>query len=170
MSLSVRPAAPGDAGAIAAIHNQGIDDRLATFRVAPRPVGEVEAAIDSGRPLLVAERGDTVIGWAAVGAYDDSNPWYEGVGEATVYVAREARGAGAGRRLLGALEEAAEADGRFKLIAKVFDTNEQSLRLFSAAGFSPVGTHRRHGRLDGAWKNVVVLEKLLGAARGRDSG
>ena len=164
MSLSIRPAIARDAAAIAAIHNEGIADRIATLRTAPRPVPEVEAAIESGSTLLVAERDGTVVAWAALGPYDDRNPWYEGVAEAAVYVARAARGQGAGRRLLAALEEAAEAGGRFKLIAKVFDTNAQSLRLFEAAGYTRVGVHHRHGRLDGDWKDVVVLEKLLGAA------
>lgn len=164
MSLSLRPARAADAGVIAAIHNQGVEDRVATLRTDPRPVSDVLAALESERPLLVAERDGAVVGWAGVGPYDDRNPWYSGVVEATVYVAREARSAGAGRLLLSALERAALADGRFKLIAKIFATNEPSLRLFESAGFERVGTHRRHGRLDGEWKDVVVLEKLLGEA------
>ncbi len=166
MSLLVRAAEAGDAAAIAAIHNEGVADRVATFRAEPRPVADVDAAIATGRPLLVAERDGTVVGWAGVGPYDDANDWYAGVGEATVYVARQARGSGTARELLGALEAAAAAAGRYKLVAKIFGTNEPSLRLFERAGYTRVGTHRRHGRLDGEWKDVVVLEKLLGEAKG----
>ncbi len=50
---------------------------------------------------------------------------------------------------------------KFKLVAKVFTTNEASLRLFERMGYQRVGTHFRHGRLRGEWKDVVVLEKLL---------
>jgi phosphinothricin acetyltransferase len=162
VSVLVRAADSGDAAAIAAIHNEGVADRVATFRSDPRPVAHVDAAIASGAPLLVAEREGKVVGWAGVGPYDDANDWYEGVGEATVYVARAARQSGTARELLGALEVAAVANGRHKLIAKIFDTNEPSLRLFERAGYAWVGVHRRHGRLDGEWKDVVVLEKLLG--------
>jgi phosphinothricin acetyltransferase len=162
VSLAIRRAGAADVEAIADIHNEGVADRVATFREQPRPLGEVEAVIASGRPMLVAERGGEILGWAGLSPYDDASPWYEGIAEAAVYVARAARGAGVGRELLAALEEAAVADGRYKLIAKIFDANEPSLRLFERAGYTMVGTHRRHGRLDGEWKDVVVLEKLIG--------
>ena len=164
MSLRIREAEAGDAPAITEIHNQGVADRIATFRSEPRAVADVEAAIASGRALLVAARDAVVVGWAGIGPYDDANDWYAGIGEAAVYVAREARGAGVGRELLAALEEAAEADGRYKLIAKIFDTNHPSLRLFERAGYTVVGVHIRHGRLDDEWKDVIVLEKLIGQA------
>jgi phosphinothricin acetyltransferase len=166
VSIRIRSAQTGDAAAIAEIHNQGVADRIATFRTEPRPVEEVELIIVADALLLVAERDGTVVGWAGLGPYDDPNPWYAGVAEATVYVDRAARGAGVGRELLAALEQGAEAQGRYKLIAKIFDTNGASLRLFERAGYATVGTHRRHGLLDGEWKDVVVLEKLIGAAAG----
>ncbi|MDQ3571597.1 MAG: N-acetyltransferase family protein [Actinomycetota bacterium] len=162
MSVRVRAAAPGDAEAIAAIHNQGVADRVATLRTEPREADDVLAAIAAARPLLVAEFADgKVKGWASVGPYDDRSQWYSGVGEATVYIAREARGSGIGRLLLAALEASAYQTGYFKLIAKVFDTNAASLRLFGGAEWDEVGTHRRHGLLDGEWKDVVVFEKFL---------
>lgn len=165
MSLRIRAAEAGDAGAIAEIHNQGVAERVATFRADPRPLSDVAAAIDIGRLLLVADRGGTIVGWAGVGPYDDASTWYAGVGEATVYVDRGARGQGVGRRLLAALEQAAVAGGHYKLIAKIFTTNEASLGLFEGLGYARVGVHRRHGRLDGDWRDVVVLEKPLGEAR-----
>jgi phosphinothricin acetyltransferase len=164
LSIRIRRATSADTQAIADIHNQGVADRVATFRAEPRALVDVETAIAAETLLLVAEDGDAVVGWAGTGPYDDPNSWYAGVAEATVYVERSARGKGIGRRLLSALERAAEADGRYKLIAKIFDTNEPSLRLFARAGYERVGTHRRHGRLDGKWKDVVVLEKLIGEA------
>ncbi|CAN5217876.1 arsinothricin resistance N-acetyltransferase ArsN1 [soil metagenome] len=164
MSATLRNAEPGDAGAIATIHNEGVADRVATLRSEPRTADDVQAVIAGSRPLIVAERHGVVVGWAGVGPYDDRNAWYAGVGEATVYVARAARSSGVGRELVAALEREAAIEGTFKLIAKIFDTNTVSLRLFERAGYRRVGVHRRHGRLDGAWKDVVVLEKLIGDA------
>jgi phosphinothricin acetyltransferase len=164
VSLAIRPARLGDAERIAEIHNEGVEERIATFRAEPRAPRDVRAALEHGRPLLVAELDGKIAGWAAVGPYEDPNDWYAGIGEATVYVAREARGAGVGGALLAALEETAAAEGRYKLIAKIFDTNLPSLGLFEAAGYRRVGIHRRHGLLDGHWKDVVILEKLLGPA------
>ncbi len=164
MSLTIREAGRGDAEAIAAIHDEAVRDGNATFRSEPRPLEEVRAALGQGHPFLVAEDGGQVVGWATAGPYEESNPYYSGVREAAVYVAGSARGKGAGQALLDALAERAAAANTFKLVAKVFATNGSSLRLFERAGYTQVGRHLRHGRLRGEWKDVVVLEKLLGDA------
>ena len=46
----------------------------------------------------------------------------------------------------------------------MFTTNQASLNLHRAAGFAEVGIQRRHGRLDGEWKDTVLVERLLGEA------
>jgi L-amino acid N-acyltransferase YncA len=164
--VALRPARAADAAALARILGEGIDDRIATFETrAPTPA-EVEALIAGGALVLVAERDGVVVGFAKVGPYSDPAPYYAGVGEATVYVAREARGAGAGRLLLEGLAREAQARGYWKLIGKIFDANLASLELVHACGWREVGVHRRHGRLDGEWKDVVVVELSLGETRG----
>lgn len=164
MSVHVRDAEPADAGAVAAIHDEAVLTGNATFRTDPRPVADVVSLIGDVRPFLVAERRGEVIGWAGAAAYEESNPYYAGVGEVAVYVASSARGEGAGAALLEALARASSGAGMFKLVAKVFTTNTPSLRLFARCGYSQVGTHTRHGRVRGEWKDVVVLEKLLSDA------
>ena len=164
MSIEIRNAEPGDAGAVAAIHNEAISAGGATFRTEPRPEGVIAGIISGGRPFLVAMLDGEVVGWASTGPYEEGNPFYDGVGECAVYVSSSARGQGTGESLLGALATATEAAGLFKLVAKVFTSNEASLRLFKRCGYTEVGTHIRHGRLYGEWKDVVVLEKPLGEA------
>jgi phosphinothricin acetyltransferase len=116
----------------------------------------------AARPFLVAvSEGGEVVGFAKAGAYDDLSHYYEGVGEATIFLDRDWRGAGLGRALLDALADAAREAGLFKLTAKIMAGNEPSLRLFAACGYRIVGTHERHGRLDGAWRDVVVVERAL---------
>ncbi|MBA2545413.1 MAG: GNAT family N-acetyltransferase [Solirubrobacterales bacterium] len=157
----MRAARPADAEAIAAIHNQGIEDRIATFETRLKDPGAVSDAIAHWLCCLVYERAGEVIGFAKAAPYEDRSHYYDGVGEATVYVAREHRGAGAGAALLAALAEAARARDLHKLTAKVFAGNGASLKLFAGAGFRTVGTHLRHGQLDGEWLDVVVLERSL---------
>jgi L-amino acid N-acyltransferase YncA len=75
-----------------------------------------------------------------------------------------ARLRGIGRRLLEALAADAERAGYWKLIGRLFPENEASRALMRGCGFSEVGVHRRHGRLDGAWRDVLIVERLLGEA------
>ena len=117
-----------------------------------------------GLPFLVAEDADgRVLGFARVSPYSDRCV-YEGVGEHGVYVGADARGQGLGRKLLDALAAEAEQRGLYKLTSRIFTTNEASRAAHRAAGFEEVGVQRRHGRLDGEWKDCVLVERLLGEA------
>ncbi len=75
-----------------------------------------------------------------------------------------ARGQGVGRALLEALSAAAERDGFYKLTSRIFPSNAASRAVHRAAGFDEVGIQRRHGRLDGEWRDCVLVERLLGDA------
>ncbi|HTE63205.1 MAG TPA: arsinothricin resistance N-acetyltransferase ArsN1 family A [Solirubrobacteraceae bacterium] len=161
---TLRPAARADAPALARIYNEGIEGREATFETRPREPGEVVAWIDEGLPFLVAADGDGgVLGFARVSAYSDRCV-YDGVGEHGVYVAGAARGRGVGRALLLGLCDAAERAGYYKLTSRVFASNPASRAVHRAAGFEEVGIQRRHGRLDGEWRDCVLVERLLGGA------
>jgi len=164
-AVEVRPAQPQDAEAVAAIYNHGIEERQATFETRPRRPNEVLGWLEEGRPFLVATDTGTgaILGFARVSAYSTRRA-YAGVGEHAVYVAPHARGRGVGVGLLEALAAASERAGYYKLTSRVFTTNQASLRLHRAAGFTEVGIQRRHGRLDGEWKDTVLVERLLGDA------
>jgi L-amino acid N-acyltransferase YncA len=142
----------------------GIAERQATFETRPREPAEVVAWFESGLPFIVAEdEQGRVLGFARVSPYSDRCV-YSGVGEHGVYVGREARGRGVGRQLLEALATESERHGLYKLTSRVFTTNAASRAAHRAAGFVEVGVQRRHGRLDGEWKDCVVVERLLGEA------
>ena len=123
------------------------------------------AEIDRGDMVLVAERSDRIVGFARIGPYDDAHEYYGGVGEATLYVDPKARRGGVGAALLTGLAEEAMRRGYHKLVGKIFTSNEPSIALVKSCGWHEVGVHRRHGRLDGEWKDVLVVERLLGEAR-----
>ena len=165
-SLRIRPADAGDAAAIARIHAQGIDERVATFETRHPTEASVAGLIASGAIVIVAERDAAVVGFAKLGSYSDPAPYYSGVGELTFYVDREARRAGIGTALVDGLEREADRRGYWKLVAKVFASNAASIELLVAAGWREVGLHRRHGTLDGEWRDVILLERLLAATSG----
>src|SRR4051812_49043544 len=159
----IRRAISADAPPIAAIYNEGIEDRSATFETTLRGPGDVRNWLADGLPLLVAERDGEVVGFARVSEYSDRCV-YEGVGEHGVYVARAARGGGVGRALLDGIAEEAERRGYYKLTSRIFADNAASLAAHRAAGFDEVGVQRRHGRLDGQWRDCVVVGRLLSPA------
>ena len=153
-----------DAESIARIYNQGIAERVATFETRTRSAADIADLIDAGSLALVAEHDGEVIAFVKVGAYDDSSHYYSDIGEATLYVDPGMRRSGVGRALMEAVATAAEERGYYKLVGKIFTSNAPSIALVKACGWREVGVHRRHGRLDGEWKDVLVVERLLGDA------
>ena len=155
-----------DAAAIARIYNQGIEERIATFETEPRTPEDIERLLSAreGRyPTVVVERGGEVVAWASAGSYR-SRPCYDPIAEHSVYVDRAHRGAGVGRLALEALIAEAEQRGFLKLVSRIFPENVGSLALHRTVGFREVGIYCRHGKLDGAWRDCVIVEKLLGEA------
>lgn len=158
--LSARPAAPDDAPRIAQIYNEGIEDRVGTFETDPRSAEDVRGWFDGRRPIVVVERAGGVVAFAATSTYRP-RACYAGIAEFSVYVARAERGRGAGRLAMEALLRAAEAAGFWKLVSRVFVENAPSRALLRSLGFREVGIYEKHGRLDGAWRDVVIVERLL---------
>jgi phosphinothricin acetyltransferase len=161
IEFRTRAATIADAAAIAAIYNEGIADRIATFETEPRSAADVAGWFTGKHLMVVAETGVTgPVAFAASFPYN-SRPCYSGIGEFSVYVRRNHRGRGAGRVALAALIEAATARGMHKLTTRVFPENTASRSLLRGLGFEEIGIHRRHGQLDGRWRDCVIVERLL---------
>jgi L-amino acid N-acyltransferase YncA len=161
---TVRAAEPRDSAAIAQIYNQGIEERLATFETESRGVDDIARWHAAGFPLVVAEDDDhEVVAWASAPPYR-ARAAYAGVAEFSVYVDRDHRRRGVGRRALEALIAECEGRGFWKLVSRIFPENDASLAVCRALGFREVGVYRRHGRLDGEWRDCVIVELLLVAA------
>jgi L-amino acid N-acyltransferase YncA len=157
--MHARPAEPSDSGAIARIYNQGIEDRIATFETRPRSEDEVRAWFD-GHPIIVVEAPPQTIAFAATSQYRP-RACYAGIAEVSLYVDRAYRGQGAGRLAMTALLQAARAAGFWKVVSRIFPENIASRALVRKMGFREVGIYRHHGRLDGAWRDVVIVERLI---------
>lgn len=142
---------------VAAIYEEGIRTRNATFEVAAPSWPEWDAAHLDAPRLAVEERGE-VAGWAALSPVSKRS-CYAGVADVSIYVTEGARGRGVGRELLGELVRRSEEAGLWALQAGVFPENAASLRLHEGAGFRRVGTRERIAQLDGAWRDVVLLER-----------
>ena len=159
MTLIARAASPADAPMLAQIYNEGIEDRVGTFETRPRTADDVRQWFD-GHPIVVVEGDGEVIAFASTSSYR-SRECYAGIAEFSVYVARGHRGKGAGRVAMQALIEAAAAAGIWKLVSRIFVENTASRSLMASTGFREVGVYESHAKLDGKWKDVVIVERLI---------
>jgi phosphinothricin acetyltransferase len=163
VTYRVRAALPADAPAIARIYNQGIEDRVATFETRPRTEAEVARWFDGVHPITVVEDERGIAAFAASSTYRPRE-CYAGIAEVSIYVDRSERGRGAGKLALEALVAACAERGFWKLLSRVFVENAASRGLVRSAGFREVGVYQKHGKLDGSWRDLVIIEKLIGVA------
>lgn len=160
--MHARLATPADVTAIALIYNQGIEDRVATFETRPRTESDIQIWFGSTYPVVVVEDDGEVVAFASTSLYRPRE-CYRGIAEFSVYVARGARGRGAGRLAMTALIEEAERAGFWKLLSRIFVENTASRSLVRSMGFREVGVYEKHGCLDGVWRDVVIVELLISA-------
>lgn len=158
--MQARVATIDDAEAIAHIYNQGIEDRIATFETTPRVEEDIRKWFDGLHPIVVVEDENQIVGFASTATYRP-RACYAGIAEFSIYVERETRGKGAGRAALYALLEEAEKAGLWKLVSRVFVKNAVCRGLLKSVGFREVGTYEKHGKLDGIWHDVVIVELLI---------
>jgi L-amino acid N-acyltransferase YncA len=153
-----------DAAAISEIYNQGIADRVATFETRSRSATDIHAWFDGRHPIVVVEDDEArVVAFAATFGYRNRE-CYAGVAEFSVYVDRRARGQGAGKVAMEALIDAAAEARLWKLLSRVFPENGASRALLESVGFREVGVYEKHARLDGKWRDVVIVERLIPAS------
>ena len=139
------------------IFEQGIAGRNATFETeAPSWEAWDRSQLDDHRYVAV-EQG-RVVGWVAAHPVS-SRPCYAGVVEHSVYVHDDWQGKGIGRALLEQLFASTEEAGIWTIQTGIFPENEASISLHRKCGFRVVGTQERLGKMDGAWRDVVVLER-----------
>jgi len=159
--IVIEPMAPGDWDTVRAIYQEGIATGHATFEHAVPDWGRWDAG---HLPIcrLVARANSKVLGWAALSPVS-SRPVYAGVAEVSVYVAEQARGRGIGFQLLSALVEASEEQGIWTLQAGIFPENKASIELHKRCGFRIVGTREKIGRMNGRWRDTVMMERRSSA-------
>jgi L-amino acid N-acyltransferase YncA len=160
MPFSARLATSDDAEDITRIYNAGIRDRVGTFETRERSPEDVRAWFDGRHPIVVVEERGRIVAFASTSSYRQRE-CYAGIADFSVYVDRDVRGRGAGRVAMDALIDAARGAGLWKLVSRVFVENTASRTLLSKVGFREVGIYKRHARLDGVWRDVVIVERLI---------
>jgi L-amino acid N-acyltransferase YncA len=164
MERLVRLAVLDDAAGIAEVYNQGIEDRKATFETRLRSTDDIRDLLQArghSYPTVVAlSVNDRIDAFAWVSQYRPRD-CYAGIGDFGVYVHRRARGQGLGRDVMELLMDECRDRGFWKLVGRIFPENAASRGLCRSLGLREVGVYERHGRLDGVWRDNIIVEKLL---------
>jgi L-amino acid N-acyltransferase YncA len=160
----IRIASLSDIEQIAEIYNQGIQDRIATLESTAKSVGEMIDWLNNRSPrhkvLVIIDENDVVKGWASLNVFN-VRECYQGVADISIYIRRENRGQGLGKKLLLALVEMAKQIGFHKMVLTTLASNNTGHKLYQSVGFTKVGTYVKQGMLDGKWVDVHVMEKFL---------
>ncbi len=161
----VRDAAPGDLPHIAEIYDHEVARTTTTLDTEPMSREQRAAWLterDRARhPVVVAERDGRVVG------YGELKPWsprrgYARTAEVSLFVARDARGAGAGRALLAELIARARAGGLGVLLSRIGGESAASIALHGALGFRHLCTMERVGEKFGRVLDVELFDLQLG--------
>ena len=155
--VAVRPVEDADMEAVLAIYAEGLATRNATFETELPTAPELRAKWLPGL-AWVAELDGTVVGWTAV-VPTSTRACYAGVGETSVYVTGAAQGRGVGTALLHTQVNEADAAGMWTLQTAIFPENRASLALHHSAGYRTLAVRTRIARLDGVWRDTVLLER-----------
>lgn len=148
-----------DAESVLCIYGEGIATRMATFETQV-PAWEQWDANHLPSPRLVARSNGVVAGWAALSRVS-ARACYSGVAEVSVYVAESFRGRGVGRALMQAMLREADAGDFWMLQSSIFPENAASVRLHEEFGFRIVGRRERIAKLDGVWRDTVLMERRI---------
>jgi L-amino acid N-acyltransferase YncA len=161
--IRLRDATQADVPRICTIHNQGIEDRVATLDVDPHGLDEqMDWFQHHGprHPVIVAESAGDIIGWASLNQFSPRSA-YRFVADLSVYIDRQWRGKGIGTRLLQEIEAHARSLAYHKIVLSAFPFNQAGMRLYERFGFRTVGIYHEQGLIDGRWVDTIIMEKLL---------
>ena len=161
--LIIRNAEESDILFILEIFNQGIEDRIATLEEEKKDFLYIKKWFEEhqGRyKVLVAEQDGNVAGWASLNPYSNRCA-YDGVADLSIYISRDQRGKGLGKKLLSEIESLAKDNSFHKIVLFTLPFNQLGQGLYRKMGYREVGVFQNQGKLDGKFVDVMAMEKLL---------
>jgi phosphinothricin acetyltransferase len=155
--IEIKPMQPHHWNEVSRIYEEGLRTGNATFQTSAPEWEEWDSSHIKTCRLLAVEN-ENILGWAALTPVS-GRCVYGGVAEISVYVSEDARGKGVGKSLLKSLIEDSEANGFWTLQAGIFPENIASIKIHESAGFRMIGKREKIGRMNGQWRDTVLLER-----------
>ncbi|WP_193165446.1 arsinothricin resistance N-acetyltransferase ArsN1 family B [Microbulbifer hainanensis] len=160
----IRSARPEDAAQVAAIYNHYILNTTVTFEAEPVSASDMEARIAgvaaAELPWLVTEESGQILGYAYATPWRTRSAYRHSV-EISVYLHRDARGAGLGTALYEALFNSLHSRSIHAVIGGIALPNDASIRLHEKLGMNKVAHFEEVGRKFGRWIDVGYWQRVL---------
>lgn len=163
VAVEIRPYTAADAAAVSAILNESIAERDSLMILEPFSVEEIRRqheALGPHEAVLLMEVRREVVGWGIVKRYSEREG-YRHTGETSVYLRRSHTDQGLGSRLQQALLDRSRELGYHHLVARIFADNARSIGMHRKFGYEIVGVQREVGLVDGAWRDVAIMQYVL---------
>jgi L-amino acid N-acyltransferase len=160
--LTLRKATIRDLEGITEIYNEAILNTTATFDIQPKNLQEQKKWFNDHQPkqpILVAEQNNVIVGWASLSKWSDRCA-YSATAEASLFVRREYREQGIGRKLLETLLQEGKNIGLHTVIVRIAEDNKVSLHLFQSEDFQRIGVMKEVGRKFGKLLDVNLMQKI----------
>lgn len=153
----IRAMQDSDGPQVIEIYAYGLKTRNATFETKV-PTWEKWTAKHLKHSRFVYELDGEAVGWVALSPVS-SREVYKGVAEVSIYVGEKYLGQGIGTKLMQTVIESSEANGIWTLYTSLFPENAASVKLHKNFGFRQVGIREKIARLDGIWRDTLILER-----------
>jgi len=161
--LIIRPATLEDLDAITEIYNDAILNTVATFDTETKTLEEQKVWFANHvpkYPILVAEQYGLVVGWASLSKWSEKLA-YSGTTEGSLYVKKEYRRQGIGKRLLEEIVQEGKRASFHSVMARIAEGGDASIHICESQGFEHVGVMKEAGRKFGKLLNVHLMQKML---------
>ena len=164
METVIRPAKKEDVSAMLSIYAPYVRETAVTFEYEVPSENEFIRRLDTVMtfyPWLVCEENGKVTGYAYASCFHERKAYQWDV-EMSIYMEREARHRGNGRKLYETLFSILKAQGIYILYAHITYPNDASIAFHEAMGFERTAHFSRTGYKLGRWRDTVFMEKRLG--------
>ncbi|MBL0341455.1 MAG: N-acetyltransferase [Bacteroidetes bacterium] len=161
--LSIKPATIANIERITEIYNEAIQNTTATFDTEIKSIEDRMKWFkdhDEKHPVIIAEIDEEIIGFASLSKWSERSA-YDGTAEVSVYIDRNHRGKGVGKRLLEVLTLEGEKAELHNLISRITEGNLSSIHIHEQLGFIHIGVMREAGKKFGKLLDVHLMQKLF---------
>ena len=162
--LVIRMAEMDDAREILQIYTPYVTDTAITFEYEIPSQKEFQCRMQNTMkmyPYLVAVYDGKIAGYCYVSQFKDRDA-YDWSVETTVYVSRELKGKGIGRKLYEKLEEVLKLQHILNVNACIAYPHPESIAFHEKMGYETVAHFHKCGYKLGIWYDMVWMEKMLG--------